>query len=96
MKRIYSPVKFANFVYICIKRGKNNHLQLKNGYFSRVQCKYIQNLRTSQGHIFLILQQFATKLCNNFTHFKDALIGKGQSIIQHLFPAELLMNACGT
>jgi uncharacterized protein YbcV (DUF1398 family) len=32
-------------------------------------CKYIQNLRTSQGYIFLILQQFATKLCN-FTHFK--------------------------
>ena len=95
MKRIYSPVKFANFVYIYITRGKNNHLRLKNGYFSLAQCKYIQHLRTSQGHIFLILQQFATKLCNNFTHFKMLLLGK-DNLIQHLFPTELLMNACGT
>jgi hypothetical protein len=29
----------------------------------------IQNLRTSQRYIFLILQQFTTKLCN-FTHLK--------------------------
>jgi hypothetical protein len=28
----------------------------------------IQNLRTLQGYIFLILQHFATKLCN-FTNF---------------------------
>jgi hypothetical protein len=26
-------VKFANFVGICITRGKNNHFRLKNGYF---------------------------------------------------------------
>ena len=37
-------------------RGKNNHFRLKNGYFSRTQRKYIQNLRTSQGYIFLMLQ----------------------------------------
>jgi hypothetical protein len=56
---IAAPAKFANFVYICITRGKNNHFPLKNGYFSRAyKCKYIQNLRTSQGYIFLILQQF--------------------------------------
>jgi hypothetical protein len=42
---------------------------IKNGYFSQAECKYIQNLGTSQGYIFLILQHFATKLCN-FTHFK--------------------------
>jgi hypothetical protein len=33
--RKYSPVKFANFAYIFITRGKNNHFRLKNGYFSR-------------------------------------------------------------
>ena len=47
-----------------IMRGKNNHFRLKNGYFSRTQRKYIQNLRTSQDYIFLMLQQFTTKLCN--------------------------------
>jgi hypothetical protein len=30
---------------------------------------YTEKLRTSQGYLFLILQQFATNLCN-FTHFK--------------------------
>jgi hypothetical protein len=30
---------------------------------------YIQNLRTSQGYIFFILQHFATKLCS-LTHSK--------------------------
>ena len=34
----------------------------------RMQYKSIQNLQTLQGHIFRILQHFATKLCN-FTHF---------------------------
>ena len=44
MKKIlYSPVKFANFVYICINlvprvficitRSENNHFRSKNGYF---------------------------------------------------------------
>jgi hypothetical protein len=47
-------------------------------FFPRVmQIQYIQNLQTSQGYIFLILQQFATKLCN-FTHFRT------------LFPAMVL------
>jgi hypothetical protein len=32
------------------------------------QYKSIQNLRTLQSYIFLILQHFATKLCN-FTNF---------------------------
>jgi hypothetical protein len=43
--------------------------------------KYKQNLRTSQGYIFLILRQFATKLCN-FTHFKM------------LFPAMVFRSSC--
>ena len=47
-----------------IMRGKNNLFRLKNDYFPRTQRKYIQNLRTSQGYIFLMLQQFTTKLCN--------------------------------
>jgi hypothetical protein len=34
---------------------------------------YIQNLRTSQGYIFLILQHFATKRCN-FTHSKTLFL----------------------
>jgi hypothetical protein len=37
----------------------------ENGSNVRTQYKSIQNL---QGYIFLILQHFATKLCN-FTHF---------------------------
>jgi hypothetical protein len=31
----YSPVKFANFVYICITRGENNHFWAESGYFYR-------------------------------------------------------------
>ena len=54
-------------VCICITRGKNNHFRL---FFPRVMQLYsLQNLRTSQGYIFFILQQFAIKLCN-CTHFK--------------------------
>jgi hypothetical protein len=37
--------------------------------FPARNANILQNLRTSQGYIFLILQQFATKICN-FTHFK--------------------------
>jgi hypothetical protein len=47
-----------------IMRCKNSHFRLKNGYFFRTQRKYMQNSQTSQGYIFLILQQFTTKLCN--------------------------------
>jgi hypothetical protein len=47
-----------------ITRGKNNHFRLKNGYFSRTQRKYIQNLQTSLGYIFLMLQQCTAELCN--------------------------------
>jgi hypothetical protein len=46
---------------------KNEFLAQKWLLFPRV-CKYIRNLRTSQGYIFFILQHLATKLCN-FTHF---------------------------
>jgi hypothetical protein len=37
--------------------------------FPARKCKYIQNLRTPQGYIFVILQKFATKL-SHFTRFK--------------------------
>jgi hypothetical protein len=69
MRKIYSPAKFANFVLICIARGKMHHIWAESGAFSRAQYKLIQKLQISQGYIFLILQHFATKLCN-FTNFK--------------------------
>ncbi len=40
-----------------------------NGEFFRTLYKNIQNLPNTIGHIFLILQYFATKLCN-FTKFR--------------------------
>jgi hypothetical protein len=60
-KKFFVLVKiWAADLDTAITRSKNNHVRLKNGYFSRAN---------SQGYIFLILQHFATKLCN-FTHFK--------------------------
>ena len=52
-ENIYSPVKFANFVYICITHGKITTFGSKMVIFPRVmQIQYIQNLRTSPGYIF--------------------------------------------
>jgi hypothetical protein len=31
----YSPAKFANFVLICITRGKIHHILAESGVFSR-------------------------------------------------------------
>jgi hypothetical protein len=45
-----------------------HHIWAESGAFSRAWYKLIQNLQISQGYIFRILQQFATKLCN-FTNF---------------------------
>ena len=64
MKKIYSPVKFANFVYICIFV----YFGSKWLFFPRVMQIYTKQ-RILQGYIFHILQHFAIKLCN-FTHFK--------------------------
>ena len=57
------PAKFANSIYCCATRGKLIPLAGKRYQFS------VQNLRTLQGHIFLTLEHFATKLCN-FTKFR--------------------------
>jgi hypothetical protein len=50
--RKYSPVKFANFVYICITRRKNNHFRLKNGYFSRALNANIYKICELHSSIF--------------------------------------------
>jgi hypothetical protein len=55
-----SPVKFANF------GGKITIFEPKVVILPRVY-KYIQNLWTSQGNIFFILQHLATNICS-FTH----------------------------
>jgi hypothetical protein len=46
---------------------------LKVVIFTARKYKYIQNLRTSQGYIFFILQHLATNLCS-FTHFKTLIL----------------------
>ena len=69
--QIYKPAKFANFVHICITRGKLIPQSKKRYQFSVRNTKSIQNLQTLKGHIFHTLQHFATKLFNavimNFT-----------------------------
>ena len=68
-ENIASPVKFA---YICITRGKFEltiaakfELKLRRKWqpFPRV-LQICAKFKTSQGHIFRILQHFAIKLCN--------------------------------
>ena len=63
------PAKFANSIYCCATRGKLIPLAGKRYQLSVPNTKVIQNLRTLQGHIFLTLEHFATKLCN-FTKFR--------------------------
>ena len=66
--RKYGIAKFANFVYICITLRKSYHFP---GNFSSkmvtisARSTNIQNLQTSQGYIYPILQHFTTKLCNS-------------------------------
>ena len=59
MWKIYSHVKFANFVYFCITRGKAlPHFEMCVMYFHGLHdC------------IFHILRYFATKL-HNFTKYR--------------------------
>ncbi len=61
-------MKFANFVYFCIVHRKLMPISRKKCQFFMHNTK-IQNLQTSQGSIFHILQHFTTKLFN-FTKFK--------------------------
>jgi hypothetical protein len=46
----------------------NFDLGKKNEIHHHKFCKLVQNMQISQVYIFLILQHFATKLCN-FTNF---------------------------
>ena len=69
ISKIYSPVKFANFVYYYITNGKalplcGNVLRL----FPR-NAKVYKNSQTLHYYIFDILQYFATKL-HNSTKFR--------------------------
>ena len=59
-ENIYSPVKFANFVYICITRG----IWRENGNFSACNANYTK-FPNFVGLYFCILQHFSTKLCNS-------------------------------
>jgi hypothetical protein len=52
-----------------LRAGKITIFEPKVVIFTARYNKYIQNLRTSQGHIFFILQDIATTLCS-FTHSK--------------------------
>jgi phosphorylcholine metabolism protein LicD len=69
-------VKFANFVYIvfALRAGKITIFEPKavSGYFT-ARNTYIQNLQTSQGYIFFILQHLATNRCS-FTHSKTLFL----------------------
>jgi p-aminobenzoyl-glutamate transporter AbgT len=55
-------------VYVCITCGNCYHFRLKMVTISARKYKHIQNMQTSQGYIFRILQHFVTKFCN-FTNF---------------------------
>ena len=61
----------CKFSHYCITCGNCYHFQLKNmvAISTRIQQKYWENLRTSQGYIFRILQHCVTKFWN-FTTFK--------------------------
>ena len=59
----YSLAKFANFV--CISITQRNSYQFRGNLTSKMVTFYIQNLETSQGYIFRILQHFATNFCNS-------------------------------
>jgi hypothetical protein len=48
------------------------HFRLKNG--NNFQYKHSENMQTSQGYIFCILQHFVTKFCN-FTDFNKLFTG---------------------
>jgi hypothetical protein len=60
---------FSIFVYYV---RKLLHFRLKNG--NNFQYKHSENMQTSQGYIFCILQHFVTKFCN-FTDFNKLFTG---------------------
>jgi hypothetical protein len=66
----YSPVKFANFVYLALRAEQITIFETKVVIFT---YKYIQNLLTSRGYIFFILQHLATNLCS-FTHSRTLFL----------------------
>lgn len=61
--------KFTSCVYICIMRLQSKHFRAKSGCRFGAKYKFVQNLSTSHGNIFHILQHSATKL-RSFNYFK--------------------------
>ena len=66
----YSPVKFANFVYFCIRHGKALPLCGNVVTLFYAQYKSIQNSQTLHCYIFDILQYFTTKF-HHFAKFRN-------------------------
>ena len=69
------------YTFVAITRGETLLRSKKLYYifahgvtFLRAQYKSIQKMPTSQDHIFLTLQHFATKLCNRFTNLKFEML----------------------
>ena len=63
-------MKFAKFVYTFVLCAEKCNHNSKSDFTSpRIIQMYIQNLQTSLGFIFHILQYFATKL-HHFTKFR--------------------------
>ncbi len=75
MCRKYSLTKVCKFSDYCMTCGNCYHFRLKNGSNFQAQYKNVENLRTSQGHIFRILQHLATKFWN-FTTFERFLVSE--------------------
>ena len=60
IRKIYSPAKFANFVYICITRGKSYHFELKLPRKWLLNIYKICKLRSGPcDHIFRILHNIS-------------------------------------
>jgi hypothetical protein len=58
---------------LALRAGKIIIFEPKVVIFTTRKYKYLQNLQTSQGYIFLILQHLATNLCS-FTHSKTLFL----------------------
>jgi hypothetical protein len=63
----------TRYAWSGISQRSGISLDTGSGYFYRAQYKYIQNLQTSQGYIFFILQHLATNL-SSFTHSKTLFL----------------------
>jgi hypothetical protein len=70
---VANSCKILYILITALRAGKITIFEPKMVIFTACNIKYIQNLRTSQGYIFFILQHLATKLCS-FTHSKTLFL----------------------